>query len=318
MSGGGGGGARMSCCCNNGYMYDGRDCVACAAGYNDTQATLLTYNHSCEDNRAINGSSSWLSCAHHQHKCSEPVWCCCDRGFQWTDKSGCAPCANDTCVDNLPIQGSEYWWSCSEAHYHRCSYPMSDSGASNKYCCCKPFTQWDPLQKSCVPSVVPVTPSVIPDSDHYWLCDESQYACNPYSTALSDYNDAWRALDVVGTLALRCFSVFIFASIFVFMLFGFCLTLMMIGCCGASAQSFSLRVVKRASNEEAKRKAKECLAHRHPLIHMTCATMVSRDSSYHQSWICDHCDRRHGASTPFVRCEECGLDFCQSCCTAAT
>lgn len=120
------------CCCNDGYMYDGRDCVACAAGSGENQNTSLTYNSSCEDNRVIDTSDFWPSCGRDQHACELPRTCCCDSGFQWTDESGCAPCENGTCADNLPILGSDvWWWKCREAHYHLCTCPMAESGPAN-------------------------------------------------------------------------------------------------------------------------------------------------------------------------------------------
>lgn len=240
----------------------------------------------------ISGSDVWLVCGRHQHACPGPRTCCCDAGFQWTDESGCAPCADGTCADNLPILGSNLWLTCTEANYHLCSYPMGESGVRNEYCCCMPFTQWDALNGMCVASDVPVTLAVIPGSNESWWCGDAQYACNPYPTSFP-------VSDVMIAFKYSCWVV---AFMLCFVLC-FCFLHGMIRVC----------LQNRSRNKELKRRAKVCVVNGHPLVHMTCAMMVSRDRSYHQSWICDHCDQRGQAATPFLRCEQCGLDFCQGC-----
>lgn len=60
------------------------------------------------------------------------------------------------------------------------------------------------MQKMCVASVVPVTRSVIPDSDGFWFCGEWQYSCNPYPTLPSKANTCKSVL-----MGLLCFCIFL-------------------------------------------------------------------------------------------------------------
>lgn len=152
------------------------------------------------------------------------------------------------------------------------------------------------MQKMCVASVVPVTRSEIPDSDGFWFCGEWQYSCNPYPTLPSKANTCKSVL-----MGLLCFCIFL---------------PILVWCCFMIRLCFF--VINVAPNKKLQKKSKLCLANNHPLVDMTCPVMVSRDRSFQQTWICDHCDRRENARTPFLRCERCGVDFCRSCVRANT
>jgi len=208
------------------------------------------------------------------------------------------------CVDNIAITGSNWWLSwCSwdDPNSHTCFLPFANSGARERFCCCYPFMHWDLETSACIADPThPVEQAVIPGSEQWWHCTSADhYQCAPPGTQpylLFGGNSTLGAAAAGG------------AHVIGWICLVFCCMCM---CCGGSHEAAKEREYQQ-HNETA---ANQCRTNEHELVEMTCAEMGRQDSDYREAWICDSCNCRNapGQNEPFQRCQECRLDFCESC-----
>lgn len=258
----------------------------------------MKYDLDCVDNVYIQWSNFWFYCGPNMHKCYTPDWCCCNAGFGPGAGGRCEACTpGQPCEHDLALAGSNHWWSyCNwqDGNSHPCYLPLQNSGVSpHKFCCCMPHKKWN--GKGCVDSAEPVWSHVIPGSEHWWVCNEWEgyYNCNPYGSTPTPMS---LLSSLLSSLCMFCCCC------------AFC------GLCACIKQKQQAGENQSIASSYAS-KAQACKRDGHETRPQTCASMATRDSSYRQAWICDHCNRefRPGMYEPFYRCEQCSVDFCQDC-----